>query len=263
MKEIIINEIQRIAKLLDKTPTREEVINNRSNIAITKRKINEIFGTYTDALIAANLNLKIDNRNKGKQEVKCKTCQVIITKNNSEINTSENQFCSKSCAAIFNNTVYIKRPTTTSIVSIKYIKKEHHIDCINCNKNFLKSSNQTTNCCSRLCQTEQYMKSRTLADTIVRIRGNKFDTARSNARSYSKHFYPKHCMKCGYDKHYEVCHIEDLTSQDTSKTLFEVNHITNLIHLCPNCHWEFDHNLTDEKEIRSIVANFFKLSTEL
>ena len=65
-------------------------------------------------------------------------------------------------------------------------------------------------------------------------------------------------MKCGYDKHYEVCHINDLTNQDSNKTLFEVNHPTNLIHLCPNCHWEFDNHLVDFDSIKNIAIKYLQ-----
>ncbi|NDG25698.1 MAG: HNH endonuclease [Proteobacteria bacterium] len=45
---------------------------------------------------------------------------------------------------------------------------------------------------------------------------------------------------CIYDKHFEVAHIKPISefSKDTLITI--VNDPSNLIPLCPNCHWEFD-----------------------
>lgn len=92
----------------------------------------------------------------------------------------------------------------------------------------------------------------------LREGSNKFSLIRKNARSYSKYIYPLKCMLCNYDKHFEVCHIKPLNSFDNNVTLYEVNNKTNLIHLCPNCHWEFDHNLIPieviiEAQINSLI----------
>lgn len=49
------------------------------------------------------------------------------------------------------------------------------------------------------------------------------------------------CKRCGYTKHVEVCHIKPISSFPLNTLLSTVNHPDNLILLCPNCHWEFDH----------------------
>ena len=80
---------------------------------------------------------------------------------------------------------------------------------------------------------------------------NAYDTIRQNARTYSKYFYSAKCLLCNYDKHYEVCHVKDLKDFSGDETIFEVNNKTNLIHLCPNCHWEFDHGQISLEVIRA------------
>ena len=57
-------------------------------------------------------------------------------------------------------------------------------------------------------------------------------------------------MRCGYDKHYEVCYIKDLKDFSRDETFYEINHKSNLIHLCCNCHWEFDKGLIDINTIK-------------
>ena len=42
------------------------------------------------------------------------------------------------------------------------------------------------------------------------------------------------CYHCGYNEHFEICHIEDVT-------ISEINDIDNLVALCPNHHWELDY----------------------
>lgn len=65
-------------------------------------------------------------------------------------------------------------------------------------------------------------------------------------RGYSKTLIkdrPKVCVNCGYAHHVEVCHIKGISTFDLSATVGEVNDPSNLILLCPNCHWEFDNGL--------------------
>ena len=51
------------------------------------------------------------------------------------------------------------------------------------------------------------------------------------------------CVVCGYTKHVQVAHRVSVSSFPAETLLTEINHITNLVGLCPNCHWEFDHDL--------------------
>jgi hypothetical protein len=72
---------------------------------------------------------------------------------------------------------------------------------------------------------------------------NTYIKIRSRARTKAKQLgiMQKGCVKCGYNKHVEVCHIKPISSFDISTMLSVVNDVSNLIVLCPNCHWEFDH----------------------
>ena len=51
------------------------------------------------------------------------------------------------------------------------------------------------------------------------------------------------CHICGYDKHVEVAHIKAVSEFDDTATVNEINSVNNLIGLCPNHHWEYDHGL--------------------
>lgn len=65
--------------------------------------------------------------------------------------------------------------------------------------------------------------------------------ARIHARVAAFKAIPKpRCFRCNYDLHVEVCHIQPLASFHKTTSLGEVNSLTNLCFLCPNCHWEFD-----------------------
>lgn len=76
----------------------------------------------------------------------------------------------------------------------------------------------------------------------------------AKVRGYSKVIYnrsnkPKCCVNCGYSKHYEVCHIKAVKDFPDTATMAEVHSLDNLIALCPNCHWEYDHNMLTLDEI--------------
>ena len=60
---------------------------------------------------------------------------------------------------------------------------------------------------------------------------------------YKKSEKPQHCIVCGYDKHFEVCHIQAINSFEDTALVSDINAIGNLAALCPNCHWELDHGL--------------------
>lgn len=85
-----------------------------------------------------------------------------------------------------------------------------------------------------------------------------WQSARSTIQRLARKIYensdkPKQCQNCGYDKHYQVCHIKSVAELDDHAVIFEVNNIDNLLALCPNCHWEFDHGqLTLDKILKNI-----------
>ncbi len=88
-------------------------------------------------------------------------------------------------------------------------------------------------------------------------------------KQYTKHKYSKYsyirwharktqldagfdkCANCGYDKHVEVAHIKAISSFPETATIREVNDSSNLISLCPNCHWELDYG---DLTIESIIG---------
>lgn len=74
-------------------------------------------------------------------------------------------------------------------------------------------------------------------------------------RTYNKSNKPKECIHCGYDKHYEVAHIKAIKDHPKDSKISEVNHIDNLIALCPNCHWELDYGDLDIVDVITSVRD--------
>lgn len=65
---------------------------------------------------------------------------------------------------------------------------------------------------------------------------------RTNAVNIFRKKYPNiECLFCGYNKFTEICHKKPISYFSNNSLVKEINDINNLMQLCPNCHWEFDH----------------------
>jgi heterodisulfide reductase subunit B len=72
-------------------------------------------------------------------------------------------------------------------------------------------------------------------------KSSAFALVRSRARAVFKD-HPQICQTCGYDKHVEICHKKAIKDFPHTALVSEINSPDNLLMLCPNCHWEFDHS---------------------
>ena len=81
--------------------------------------------------------------------------------------------------------------------------------------------------------------------TLSDVKGIRLYQTHSRIRELARNFYkksnrPRCCFRCGYDKHYEVCHIKSVGSFEGDTSITYINRNENLIALCRNCHWELD-----------------------
>jgi 5-methylcytosine-specific restriction endonuclease McrA len=72
-------------------------------------------------------------------------------------------------------------------------------------------------------------------------KSSAYALVRSQARTVAKQQGWKSCCKCGYDKHIEIAHIKPISDYSPDTKINVINDPKNLMPLCPNCHWEFDH----------------------
>ena len=143
--------------------------------------------------------------------------------------TTNPKFCSKSCAAKTNNKTTPKR------------KPEGF--CKGCGK-IITSQRSYCKPCFKTIKCVNQDELRTYGQLVGKRNYQKHSQIRELARNvYSKSDKPKCCINCGYDKHYEICHVKALKDFTDESLISEINSLTNLIALCPNCHWEFDSGL--------------------
>lgn len=138
--------------------------------------------------------------------------------------TTNPKFCSKSCAATFNNKISPKRtkkPHVCPVCKIDIPKTRQY--CVEHNPQRVDWSKLTI---------------QNVTDTAGK-NANRYRRIRDHSRStYLKSDKPKICMHCGYKKHFDVCHKVDIKDFPIDTPITTVNSLDNLIALCPNCHWE-------------------------
>lgn len=196
----------------------------------------------------------------------CQYCEGIfhkaINKYNYSVKKGQKIFCSRKCAlshmtesnktseSVQCNCDYCGKSFERNKADIKTDKTFCSISCSNKSRNTRKSNKEIKLCaiCSKtsrseLCKIcyqnslkENYSKCkikdkpRSCRDQYIRYHSRK----KASQLGWTK------CCKCGYDKHVEVAHIKPVCEFDEDTLLSEVNSESNLIPLCPNCHWEFD-----------------------
>lgn len=153
-------------------------------------------------------------------------------------------FCNKSFERILSEV----DPNTKNVFCSRYCWRRYQADrkisssgsrakkCIDCGCEFVSTKKSVKKRC-RNCQSIFLRKSYNIL---------KKDSTHAKIRRCARHIMlkePKICFVCGYCKFVEVCHIKPVSSFSDDCKLIEINSRENLVYLCPNCHWELDHNL--------------------
>lgn len=160
----------------------------------------------------------------------CTYCSKTFLKSRSNYLRSSNlHFCSHLCSSQYHGANKPKKEYFCKKCEVSLGVGWHIVGnrslCDKCNTNIVKWDNVLLgDFRQRFKNTYQYhARIRSLARTI-----------------YIKSLLPKQCYHCHYSLHYEICHIKPIKDFVDTNTVADVNAISNLVALCPNCHWEFD-----------------------
>ena len=209
---------------------------NRSCAAITNNKLTPKRGKLVRHCILCNTQLDTNRKYCADCYVSincfkltCPQCNLDFT---SKIKTQK--YCTKICT---------KKATKNS----KYL-----------NLSGISRKIRNSNKCQCGKVLNQYVKSckdciiaKSSLDTIKDVtykhlhKSSAFNIIRSRARNIQKKLGFTNCKICGYSKIVETCHIKAISSFGEETLVSIVNHPDNLLSLCPNHHWELDHNLLD------------------
>jgi hypothetical protein len=155
----------------------------------------------------------------------CRHCKQPIQRRANEklFEARRRRFCSRSCAASFHNRLPKRqrsfRPCRRCGDNVNDVPSQKRADrtyCVPCWEAVRRESGQ------RIKRDCTHAVIRGHARTIIGNLG-------------------KACAVCSYDLHVEACHIRPVAEFPPEATLAEINAPLNLVWLCPNHHWEFDH----------------------
>lgn len=194
----------------------------------------------------------ISNRSKThRKEVECNNCKTVFTKILSELKKSENHFCSRSCATSFNNTKSPKRKLTRicsecteTVFTYRHTRCEKHHNMFKQNRYINKTIGEYRSKLSVSGKHPSWVHSH----------------IRLFAKSWNKDLIKLPCAKCEYARHVELAHIKGISTYPDTTLLSVVNSKTNLIQLCPTCHWEFDNGYREE--FKDILNDLGKIYSE-
>ncbi len=148
---------------------------------------------------------------------KCLTCGA---------ETSNPKYCSRRCSAVLNNQHMPKR-------------KRKRFFCQICGSE--------TAYRRKFCEAHQPHLILTKRTTLGEIRRRAKYQANARIRQMARRAYkaayglPWCCQVCGYTLHVEVWHRHSIAEFPDNALVSDVNSCDNLVCLCPNHHWEFDH----------------------
>jgi hypothetical protein len=170
---------------------------------------------------------------------RCLQCgEVIQVREDKPIQEARNKsYCNHSCAAVHSNLVSPKRAKVLSRVKT----------CKLCTQELTVKQGSKQRICSSCKETtsiEHYTK-----DRIFQSR-TTWQSARTAIRKHAAQVFkntgkPLVCHVCSYSNYVEIAHIKSVSSFAKDTLITEINHESNLIALCPNHHWEYDHGLLD------------------
>lgn len=161
--------------------------------------------------------------------VACFTCGKEIERRPSSIKPDRHSFCSFSCSAKTLGSKYPKR-------------KRKPTFCQACGRPAYKGR--------KYCEEHSFPHlldwgSLTYGE-IQKSGSNKNQKVREHAKYICRDLV---CANCGYDKHVEVCHIKAISTYPNDALVIVINDHSNLVALCPNCHWELDRGLLPVESI--------------
>jgi rRNA maturation protein Nop10 len=216
----IVKDLKKVKEKIHKVPSMQDYIEHGSfNRDTVARK----FGTWNKALKEIFGEI-IKEKPPLRSTTNCPSCGK---------DTKNPKFCSRSCAAKINNSLYPKNP--------KKPQRAFH-KCPSCG-----SKTTSTALLCRKCKDTKAIHEfgeKTIKEFNSTYARHRYQSIRNHAHRVARiNDMKKECPFCDYSNHVELCHIKDIKDFDKNTKLKVVNSLDNLIYLCPNHHWDLDHGL--------------------
>jgi len=177
---------------------------------------------------------------KKKTILSCTHCGEEFERSKRHIKKSKPVFCSRSCAAKYNNVKFPKRDAR--VVNCKRCK----IPFANYGRKFCPS------CIAKgLVRHDRPYGELTLKDLMGK-NGKNMNSMKGKVHSHARAVVKdreKICVITGYTKHTIAAHIVPVNEFKHTTSVSVVNDERNLVLLSPNAHWELDKGLLDREEL--------------
>lgn len=174
---------------------------------------------------------------------RCLYCgSVIVVGEKQQVNAvRKKKFCDKSHAAKYNNRKRPRRAPTKRFCRLCGVELEQR----KLPSGYFSRRKYCDSCFRRTYTfVDNITKGELFADAPHYTARRTWITSR--ARSvYMYSGKPFVCAVCSYSKHVHVCHIKNVSEFADDITIGYINRLDNLVALCPNHHWEFDHGEID------------------
>lgn len=209
-----------------------------------RRTVSEIAGNvFCSPSCSATYNNRGKQRNPPKERV-CVVCDLPFF-----ISTSiGNRRKCKSCHLDFQKP-YTERKQGSQPPKNRHCEScgvEYRLSQFHKSRRYCASCKKEKSPLSRYVKTEQ-IKRATYAQYIemssVKNKHPSWKAAhvRGFNRNWNKDLINLPCQVCGYSTHIELAHIRPVSAFPETATLGEINAPSNMLVLCRNHHWEFDH----------------------
>jgi hypothetical protein len=231
-KSQIIDDMHKIQIELQKLPSKK-VYEKMGSYSLTP--IKRLFGNYSNAFYES-FHIRIKNT---KPTITCAHCGH---------NTKNPKFCCRACSASYLNNSKNGR---------KIGKRKKQWLCKVCNEICEPRKKRCESCKTKIKTKINgktiYVGIETLTKRqILTNDTQKYRRIRNHARVVAKkNGLLSKCLECDYDIHVECCHKHPIKKFPLDTLISEINHPSNLLGLCRNHHWEFDHIPKFHKEFLS------------
>ena len=177
----------------------------------------------------------------------CKQCKNVIKVKDREktSHVRQRKFCSLSCAAKFNNNAKGSRRKNAGLRFCQECGRKIRYRIKNGSYTCRKYCFKCTPYRKRIAQERlRGISDKTKSEVFKRAKN--WQTARNLIRKYAFRIFKRsrkkyECQKCGYSLHVAICHKKPVSKFPGNAKIKEINDIKNLMALCENHHWEYDH----------------------
>lgn len=157
--------------------------------------------------------------------MECLQCQV---------ETRNPKFCSRSCSTTYANAQKPKRLKLEYFCAGCQVSmgrpgwKDRRKYCISCKPGYR----------ARGLEWERTTKADLAPGTANQF---GYPQIRQHARRVLSRQAPRECVLCLYSLHVDCCHVVPIRDYPDTATVAEMNAVDNLVFMCKNHHWEYDH----------------------